>query len=191
MICTRTCCNYSEHQLVWDAQLQIQEDSAEKVKHIFLRVHISTENESVPKIIINNTLNLFFKLQSAFLNHNSFRVPFYKSASVYFIWEIYLYFSIGNGQSREPALCQLYRHTFVSYNHISKLHQIFCAVILYTPGLVDDVIFSHNGPCGAGDASRVQLKMTHQGGAQISYRSVYWDWLTSGSITWPCDLSRP
>jgi len=24
---------------------------------------------------------------------------------------IYLYFSIGNGQPREPALCQLYRHT--------------------------------------------------------------------------------
>ena len=26
---------------------------------------------------------------------------------------VYLYFSIGNGQPREPALCQLYRHTFV------------------------------------------------------------------------------
>ena len=25
------------------------------------------------------------------------------------------YFSTGNGQSREPALCQLYRHTFVPY----------------------------------------------------------------------------
>ena len=25
----------------------------------------------------------------------------------------YLYFSVGNGQPREPALCQLYRHTFV------------------------------------------------------------------------------
>ena len=24
-------------------------------------------------------------------------------------------FSIGNGQPREPALCQLYRHTFVPY----------------------------------------------------------------------------
>ena len=28
---------------------------------------------------------------------------------------MYLYFSIGNGQPREPALCQLYRHTFVPY----------------------------------------------------------------------------
>jgi len=47
-------------------------------------------------------------------NHNSFRVPFDKIAFVYFIWKIYLYFSIGNGEPREPALCQLYRHTFVS-----------------------------------------------------------------------------
>ena len=29
--------------------------------------------------------------------------------------KIYLYFSIGNGQPRQPALCQLYRHTFVPY----------------------------------------------------------------------------
>ena len=27
---------------------------------------------------------------------------------------MYLYFSIGNGQPREPALCQLYRHIFVA-----------------------------------------------------------------------------
>ena len=40
-------------------------------------------------------------------------------ASVCFMCEkkicIYI-FRIGNGQSREPALCQLYRHTFVPYN---------------------------------------------------------------------------
>ena len=29
--------------------------------------------------------------------------------------KIYLYFSIGNGQPREPALSQLYRHIFVPY----------------------------------------------------------------------------
>jgi len=29
--------------------------------------------------------------------------------------KIYLYFSIVNGQPVEPALCQLYRHTFVPY----------------------------------------------------------------------------
>jgi len=48
-------------------------------------------------------------------NHNSFQVVFDKIASVYIIGEIYLYFSTGNGQPREPALCQLYRHTFVPY----------------------------------------------------------------------------
>jgi len=29
---------------------------------------------------------------------------------------MYLYYGIGNGQPREPALCQLYRHTFVPYS---------------------------------------------------------------------------
>jgi len=48
-------------------------------------------------------------------NRNSFRVMFDRIASVYFIREIYFYCSIGNRQAREPALCQLYRHTFVRY----------------------------------------------------------------------------
>ena len=77
----------------------------------------ATGNESVPKIIINDTV--FFKTTIGILvisNRNSFRALFDKIASVYFIWKIYLYFSIGSGQSREPALCQLYRHTFVPYS---------------------------------------------------------------------------
>jgi len=49
-------------------------------------------------------------------NHNSCRVLFDKIASLYFIRKIYLYFSIGNGQPMEPALCQLYRHRFVRYS---------------------------------------------------------------------------
>ena len=54
-------------------------------------------------------------------NHNSFRLPLDKIASVYFLWKkIYSYFSSGNGQPREPALCQLYRHTFVPYVPISS-----------------------------------------------------------------------
>ena len=48
-------------------------------------------------------------------SHNSFPVLFDKIASVYFIRKIYLYFSIRNGQPREPAQCQLYRHTFIPY----------------------------------------------------------------------------
>ena len=50
-------------------------------------------------------------------NHNSFREPFDKIASEHFIWKIYLYFRIRNGEPREPALCQLYRHTFLPYYH--------------------------------------------------------------------------
>jgi len=71
-------------------------------------------NESAPKIIINGTISLFLTAicSSLISNRNSFRVLFDKIASVHFTWKIYLCFSIGNGQLREPALCQLYRHTF-------------------------------------------------------------------------------
>ena len=51
---------------------------------------------------------------------------FDKIASAYFISKMYLYmyFSIGNGQPREPALCQLYRHTFVPYPQIDSGHLV-------------------------------------------------------------------
>jgi len=81
-----------------------------------LASHSPAGKESVSKIIINVHKKLIFKLQSAFWvisNHNSFRVLFDKIAYVYLIWKRYLYFSVGNGQPREPALCQLYRHTCV------------------------------------------------------------------------------
>jgi len=79
--------------------------------------HVSPElgNESMPKITINYTVNLFFNTAIRILvisNRNSFRVLFDRIATVYFTRKIYLYFSIRNGQPREPALCQLYRHTF-------------------------------------------------------------------------------
>jgi len=72
----------------------------------------------VPKIIVNNTLNWFLKTAISILvfsNHNSFGALFDEIASVYYIWKIYLHFSIGNGQPMEPALCQLNRRTFVPY----------------------------------------------------------------------------
>jgi len=50
----------------------------------------------------------------AISNHNSFRVLFDKIASVY-LKKINLYFSIRNGQPREPAMWQLYRQSFVPY----------------------------------------------------------------------------
>ena len=47
----------------------------------------------MPKIIINNTINLFFKLIAISIlvitNRNSFRVPSDEIATVYFIWKIY------------------------------------------------------------------------------------------------------
>jgi len=42
----------------------------------------TTGNESVPKIIINDTINLFFFSILVILNHNSYRVLFDKIASV-------------------------------------------------------------------------------------------------------------
>ena len=63
----------------------------------------------------NYTISLFLKTAISILvisNRNSLRVLSDKISSEYFIRKTYLHFSIGNGQP-EPALCQLYRHTFV------------------------------------------------------------------------------
>jgi len=78
-----------------------------------------TGNDSLPKIITNNTINLFIKTAITISilvisDRNNFRLLFDKIASVYlYLKKTYLHFSSGNGQPREPALCQLYRHTFV------------------------------------------------------------------------------
>ena len=93
----------------------------------------SIDNESVPKIIINNAINLSYKTAISILlisNHNSLRVLFDRNWFRVFYLKIYLYFIIGNGQPREPALCQLYRHTFVPYGeghfrrHVSRRTQV-------------------------------------------------------------------
>ena len=52
--------------------------------------------------------------------HNSFRMLLEKNCFGVYYWTIYLYFSIGNGQPREPALCQLHRHTFVRYTTVAE-----------------------------------------------------------------------
>jgi len=59
--------------------------------------------------------NFFLNCNQFFVmsNHNRLRVLFDTIVSVHFIWKIYYYVSIENGQLRQPALCQLYRHTFV------------------------------------------------------------------------------
>jgi len=48
-------------------------------------------------------------------NRNIFRVLFDKIVFVHLKNILILIFSIINGQPREPALCQLYRRTFVPY----------------------------------------------------------------------------
>jgi len=48
-------------------------------------------DESVPKIITTDTINLFFNCISLISNRNSFRVLFDEIASVHFIWKKYIY----------------------------------------------------------------------------------------------------
>jgi len=63
----------------------------------------------VPKVYQNadgSLKNKFIELFIIISNHNIFPVLFYKIASIYFIWKMYLYFSTENGQPMEPALCQ-------------------------------------------------------------------------------------
>ena len=73
-------------------------------------------NESVPKIIMNNTINLFIKITVTILVTQTITVSeccVIKLLTCVLFEKIYLYFCIGNGHPKEPALCQLYRHTFV------------------------------------------------------------------------------
>ena len=65
----------------------------------------------------------------------------------YILFEKYiLYFSIGNGQPRESALCQLYRHTFVPYGKmvLSLVGSVLCGLMptLYAAGfdVFDDLM---------------------------------------------------
>ena len=75
-------------------------------------------NETLPKIIINDGSFFQTAISIFVISNRGFRVLFDKIASVYILFEKYtciFNFSIGNGQPRKPALCQLYRHAFVPY----------------------------------------------------------------------------
>jgi len=59
---------------------------------------------------------------------------------------MYLYFSIGNGQPREPALCQLYQHNLVphgSLDDVSSLAEEFNVVTVETADV--NPSRTHNG----------------------------------------------
>ena len=77
-------------------------------------------------IILNDTINFSLKLQSAFCYFQTMTVSECGLIKLllYILFEkyIHLYLSVGNGQPWEPALCQLYRHTFVPYYY----HSLSC-----------------------------------------------------------------
>ena len=79
------------------------------IPHAFInkrdQYEILTGNESVPKIMINNTTNLFFKTAVSILqisSHNSFRVLFDKIASVF---EKYIYILVSEMASPRNQNC--------------------------------------------------------------------------------------
>jgi len=99
-------------------------------------MHHVIGNESMPKIIINDdTTNLFLKkCNQHFANFKTLTVSECCVIKLlpYFYLKIYLYFSIGNGQPREPAF---YRHTvvpcmYIGWNDVTesivKIRSPFC-----------------------------------------------------------------
>ena len=59
------------------------------------------------------------------------------------------------------------QHSAYLRNHASKLYQTFCGLlclwwhfnVLCTSGLVHDIMLSHNGLCGVGDASKASVRL--------------------------------
>ena len=145
----------------------------------YLRNHVSTQpNESVPKITMNHTINLFFYTALSILiisNRNSSRLLFDKEKlRPYILFEkIHLHFSVEHGQPSKPALCQLYRHTFVPYvTRIPAARSYFGdAVIRYAMHFRfcrDDVMFP---AVTGGQAQATLLRVTQQGAAPVRGRS--------------------
>ena len=77
----------------------------------------SIVNESVREIIIISTINLFLLLRSAFWQFRTITVS--ESCLIkllpYILFEKYIHnLALETASPGEPALCQLYRHTFVA-----------------------------------------------------------------------------
>jgi len=87
----------------------------------------------VPKIIINDTINLLFNCNQHLVisNHNSFRVLFDKIASVYSLFEKYIYIlSLEMISPGNQHCALLYLHTFVPY---SSTHYRMSGNVISTP----------------------------------------------------------
>jgi len=96
----------------------------------FCHYPVPIGNESVLKIVIIDTINLFFYTAVSILlisSHNSFRVLFDKIATVCSIWKIYLYFSVGKwpaqGTSTVPVVSVSFR---VSFSHAYSATDATC-----------------------------------------------------------------
>jgi len=78
-----------------------------EVRSLYCSVDYTIGNESVPKIIINNTINLFLTAISILLiwNHKIFRMLFYKIASVYFILKYFLALEMASQENQHCANC--------------------------------------------------------------------------------------
>ena len=78
-----------------------------EVRSFYCSVDYTIGNESVPKIIINNTINLFLTAISILpiWNHKSFRMLFYKFASLYFILKYILALEMASPEKQHCANC--------------------------------------------------------------------------------------
>ena len=90
------------------------------------------------RFVLDNVIFAHNRERKCAENYNKLHNKSDKIASVYFIWKIYLYFSIGNSQSCEPALCQLYRHTFVPYDQECAMRKgsILFEIIIVRDGVL-------------------------------------------------------
>jgi len=102
-----------------DSQLFSQACLSRRIHSTDQRPAVTIRSECVPKIAINDTVNVFLKTTIGTLaisNHDCFPVLFDKIACVYYILEMFCILALEMAcQPREPALCQLYRHTSVPY----------------------------------------------------------------------------
>jgi len=99
-------------------------------------------DESVPKIITNDTINLFFNCISLISNRNSFRVLFDEIASVHFIWKnIFIFWHwkwSAQGTSTVSILLAPFRSLFIGWSDgtesmVTKLSP-FCGYNLWSYG---------------------------------------------------------
>jgi len=102
---------------------------------------MATGNESVPKIMINDTIYIFFLNCNQTITVSEYRLI--KLLPFILFEKIYQYFSNGNGQPRQPALCQLYRHAFVPYGLTTQRSRIRLVAVSLSGNNLRQVVHMH------------------------------------------------